>query len=304
MFAVNILILAAGLVLILIKWKELPAEIGMHFDSDGNFDVIASKFYGFYPQIVGGIIIAGIAAADHFIQRKNTGLKISEKGEKLFKSELLLNLDFLLLIPCIFLSHWSYCVAEQTSLNLELMKRILAPISIIVSIGILIQIVTCFIYRQKKEDTADSGLTHRLSRLIPWLLTAGGIASIAECWNRYPINTDLYYDPQYFNLAYFSNFDAYMDKHLLLIPHAVVIILLTISEIVSVKAGKKNNVLLVSMTDKLKLIFGAFFFWWNLVLEEEQSIGVVSAGLFILLCMAAIVTHAFKKKKAGTAPQN
>ncbi|MBR2283686.1 MAG: DUF1648 domain-containing protein [Ruminococcus sp.] len=294
-FWINVLLLAASLVLYLTKWNELPDEIGVHFGPDGNFDVIASKLYGFYPHLIGGIVIAGIAAADHIILKKNTGLKISEKGERLFKSELILTLDVFTFFWSAFFSIWSHSVCLQKPLDTDLVRNITSVVSVLILIGIIIQICTCIRYRTEKKSS-DNNLMHRLSRLIAWLLTFGGIGVIAECWSRYPTDERLYYDPEYYGLAYFANFDAYLDKRLLLIPHFVVIVLLAVLEIISVRAAGAGRNTLVSLTDKLKLICGGFFFWWNLVLETENSVGMISAGLFVLLCAVSFAVYKLKNK--------
>ncbi|SDA19611.1 Protein of unknown function [Ruminococcus sp. YE71] len=296
LFSVNVVTLAASLVFFLIKWNDLPAEIGMHFDGDGNFNEFASKIYGFYPQVFGWLMTAGIALADHVIKKKDSGLKISEKGEMLFRSELLLTLDILLFIPTVIFSDWTYSVAVQQPLNAALVRSTMNIDLTIILISIIIQIMTCLKHRIRNDDTPGSNLFHRVSRLTAWLLAAGTVAALAESWDRHPCDEKLYYDPDYNGLAYFANFGSYLDKRLLLIPHALMIILLTVTEIISVKAGKKHNDRLVSLTDKLKLIFGLFFFWWNTQLDMEISIGMISAGLFVLLCTVSFVTYAIKKK--------
>lgn len=57
-------LLAVSLVFFLLRWSSLPEEAGVHFDPYGAFDVYASRFYGFYPHIVGaiGIAVLGVAS--------------------------------------------------------------------------------------------------------------------------------------------------------------------------------------------------------------------------------------------------
>ena len=97
LFSLNILILLGSLVFYLIKWNSLPEEIGMHFSYDGQFDVVASKFYGFYPHIVSGIMLTIAAVANHFILKVKTGLKLTKQGEKIFRTEMCMALDFFFL---------------------------------------------------------------------------------------------------------------------------------------------------------------------------------------------------------------
>lgn len=302
LFAANVIMLAMSLVYFLMKWKELPAEIGIHFDrsdENGSFDVVASKAYGFYPHIIGGLIIAGIAAADHFIKNKKSGLRISEKGEELFRSELLLNLDIFLIVPCFYFAHWSYCVATQTPLNRDLLNIVLSSALLIVFIGIIVQIVTCQVYKlrdgQAKEK--DVGQKHRMSRIIAWLITVGGLCTLAESWVRHPADPVLYDDPEYYGLAYAANPDTFIDKRLLLIPHILTVIVLAVIEVISVKAEKKHNDLLALFLDDLKVLCGFSFFYCDTLLDCEQAISTRAVCVFAALIVMAFITYLYKKKR-------
>lgn len=297
MFAVSALILAASLVFYLFKWGTYPAEIGVHFDGGGNFDVTASKFYGFYPHIAGGIITAGLWFAVFLVGRKKTGMRITEKGEEHFKAELSLTLDCIALLVSLFFGNWSRCVALQIPLDLSFARLAALLIAVTAVIGVISQIMTCSIHRLKEKKTASSGVGHRLCRLIPWLLTAGSVAMLAETWGRYPSDDKLYGDPEYYGKVFFGNFDAYYDRAFLLIPQIMGIVLLTVLEMISVRAAKADKQPLVSLTDKLKLITGVFFMLWNFTLMTEQSIGPVSVGVFALLCAVSFVIYARKKKE-------
>ncbi len=296
LFSICVIPLVISLVFYLIRWHTLPDEIGIHFDPDGNFDVVSSKIYGFYPHVIGGLILAGMAVANHFIQVKSTGLKITEKGEKLFKAVLILTLDCFTFMWSSYFSFWSYSVATQSPLNTHLYGKIESVIMVLLLIGVGIQNYICIKYKTETKYV-DSNLMHRLCRLIPWLLTAGGIWMIVESWNRHPADEELYFNPEYHGLAYFENFNAFWDKRLLLIPQILIIALLVTFEIISTKATKANNDILVSLTDKFKLICGVFFFWWNLLLDTESSIGVVSVCLFGVLCIVSIVIYVTRKNK-------
>ena len=296
LLTVSILILGASLVFYLIKWGDYPEEIGVHFDSDGGFDVVTSKFFGFYPHVIGGIAIAGIALACRLIGKKKTGLRISEKGEERFRTELCLTLDCIALLVSLFFAYWSVCVALQQPLDTDKGRLALALIAAASVVGIIAETITYIRHREKAEKAAPSGLFHRLCRLIPWLLTAGAAAALAECWERFPSDEALYEDPAYRGLVYSANFDAYYDRKLLLIALIAVLILLTVLEIISVRAAKAEKQSLVSLTDKLKLLTGVFFFWWFLMLLMEFSIGAVSVGAFALLFTVSFVLYAKSRK--------
>ena len=296
LLTVSILILGASLVFYLIKWGDYPEEIGVHFDSDGGFDVVASKFFGFYPHVIGGIVIAGIAFACRLIGKRKTGLRISEKGEEHFRTELCLTLDCIALLVSLFFALWSVSVALQLPLDTDKARLIFGLIAAAAAVGIIAETVTYIRHREKGERSASSGLSHRLCRLIPWLLTAGAAAALAECWERYPSDEALYEDPAYRGLVYSANFDAYYDRKLLLIALIAVLILLTVLEVISVRAAKAEKQPLVALADKLKLLTGVFFFWWFLQLLCELGIGVVSVGAFALLFTASFVIYAKSRK--------
>lgn len=91
--------------------------------------------------------------------------------------------------------------------------------------------------------------------------------------------------------------EQYLDKRLLLIPHALIIILLILLELISAKAVTADRRRLVLLTDKLKLICGVFFFWWNLTLDSENRIGIVSVGMFVSICATLFATYAIQCSK-------
>ncbi len=297
LFAASILILTASLVFYLAKWNSLPSEIGIHFDSDGQFDVNASKFYGFYPHIVSGILTAGLGFAVSLIQRKKTGLSISSQGELHFKAEFCLTLDCLSVLLNLFFANWSRCVSFQIPLNPEFMGNLELVMFAVIIIGIISEVITCKKYKIQQENAENSGTMHRLCRLIPWLLTVFAVLLLAFIWERLPAQEEFYQNTDYYGLAYFANFGTFLDKHFLLIPHVLIVILLTVLEILSVKAVKCNQNALLSLTDKLKLISGIFFCWWNFLLMQEIRIGMFSTGLFLVLCAVSFVTY-FRKKNS------
>lgn len=296
-FIISILILTASLIFYLIKWNSLPDEIGMHFAADGQFDVVASKFYGFYPHLVGYIFIAGFAAAHYLINRIKTGFKISSKGEQMFRTEFHFTLDILLVLLSLYFALWSYSVALQIPLDVELVSDLVIIMLLVSMAGIASEVITYLKFKEQKEKNAGSPKQfHKLCRLIPWMLTAAEAVVLFLMWERIPSDKEAYY-----GLAYFSNFDAYLDKRLLLIPHFLIVALLVLFEIISAKAIKANKKILVDLTDKLKLISGVFFFWWDLLLVDENRIGIFSVCLFVFLCTVFFIIY-LKRKKSDAKP--
>lgn len=296
LFFFSIFLLAASLVFYLSKWSSYPEEIGIHFAPDGQYDVIASKFYGFYPHVAGGIAIAGLTFSGYLIHHKKTGLSVSEKGEQLFKTELCLTLDCLSVLLSIFFSFWSRTVSLQIPLDANFMGNLVSIMLIVSVFGIVSEIVTYQKYKIRKQTAEKSGVSHRLCRLIPWMLTAAGILILLVSWERLPHGEEFENNPDYYGLVYFANFNAFLVKSLLLIPYIVNSILLVILEIFSVKAVKAQKTALISLTDRLKLVIGIFFFWWNFLLVQELPVGIMSSVLFFCLCILFLILY-FKSKK-------
>lgn len=297
LFLMSILILTASLVFFLIKWNSLPDEIGIHFASDGQFDVEAEKFFGFYPHLAGGLLIAVFAVANHLINKMKIGLNISEEGEKMFKTEFRLTLDVLSVLVSLIFANWSLSVSLQVPLNVDIVRILATFMFCISAAGIVLGFITYQNHKEKKENAGGFGRSRSVCRLIAWMLTAAGLIVLAVGWERIPSDEEFYFDPEYFDMAYFSNFGEYLDKRLLLIPHLAIVVLLAVLEIISVKARKANKNALVSLTDRSKLISGMFFFWWNMLLVTESSIGIVSLCLFVLLHITSFIIYLINKKR-------
>ena len=79
---------------------------------------------------------------------------------------------------------------------------------IIVS-GIIAEIITYTLYKDKLVMRNDSILGHRITRLVARLLTFGGVWMLAGSWVRHPVDEGLYNNTEYFGLAYFANKDRF-----------------------------------------------------------------------------------------------
>ncbi len=143
----SIAFLLLSLVFYLIRWNSLPDEPGVHFGSDCQFDVYGSKFYGFYPHLVGAVFTAGFWFAGGFVGKKNTGLHVDETGERRIKNELCVTLDIIMLLQALFFSYWSLCVSLQQPLN-NIIAGISAPVLFGTGLaGFIIQTVTYIRHR-------------------------------------------------------------------------------------------------------------------------------------------------------------
>ncbi len=117
--------LLGSLVYLLCIWRTLPQTIGVHFASDGSFDVYDSKWYIAYPYVVGfgllGLLERGIAVS----RKVSSGMPLHEVGEKHLKTAIGILLRALKLYVSVFFTHWACCVMTQTPLN-QLFSRIIA----------------------------------------------------------------------------------------------------------------------------------------------------------------------------------
>ncbi len=99
------------------RWRDIPDIIGVHFSATGDFDVYASKWYLAYPFLVGFGMLIVLGWIDYVVKKIKSGLKISEEGERCFKSIIWLLTDTVKLCQAIFFAYWAKCVIYQDSLN-------------------------------------------------------------------------------------------------------------------------------------------------------------------------------------------
>ena len=99
-------------------WDSLPDRIGIHFDSDGGFDVIGSKNDAAYPYIVSIIALVSCEGLALLSKKIKMGMKISEKGDAKIRTALVLLLDISKLGFSFFFSGvWADCVISQRPLD-------------------------------------------------------------------------------------------------------------------------------------------------------------------------------------------
>lgn len=111
-------IFALSIIRTAIVWKSLPHIIGVHFASNGTFDVFDSKWYIAYPYAIAliALIICEIIA---FLSGKmRLGLRISEAGGRKIRSALKLQSSVTKLCLSFFFSGvWTDCIIRQQPLN-------------------------------------------------------------------------------------------------------------------------------------------------------------------------------------------
>ncbi len=297
LYAINVLIWLGSVGFFLSKWSILPRDIGIHFGGNGDFDVVAAKVFGFYPHVIGLIVLAGMTVAFLVVRKRKTGLKITEKGETIFKSELIITLELFLMYCMALVAVWTRSVSLQVPIDQGFVGNLSLIMLTVVGVGAAAEVITCCIHRDKSAEKKDSMLSHRLARLIAWLLTFGGFWMLAESWVRHPADEKFYFDPDYYGLAYFANLDRFLDKHWLIVPQVMVVVILIVLEVISLRAVKSQKKALVKLTDDLKLFSGIFFFISNLTLCAEQRIGMGFVIFFAIFYVIAFILYFVRKRK-------
>ncbi len=126
----------------LLAYGELPERIGVHFGSDGAFDVYSDKVFGFYPFIAGGGLLLIFSLLTLAAERiKRIGLNVDEKGRVLIRQTLIEVLDMLKLIWSLFLTIWADCVIGQYGMDLTLRNILLAAFMLLFPVSAAVIIV-------------------------------------------------------------------------------------------------------------------------------------------------------------------
>lgn len=107
-----------SLIRIAVVWNSLPDKMGIHFSSDGEFDIIGSKTGASYPYLVSIAALVFCEISALLSKKIKMGLKISEKGDLEIRTALKMLLDtFKLGFSFFFSGVWANCVIRQHPLN-------------------------------------------------------------------------------------------------------------------------------------------------------------------------------------------
>ena len=111
----------ANFIWFLTSYGSLPEQIGCHFGSNGEFDVFAERYYGFYPYVI-CLVICGICEIAGMVTGKlRLGLKITERADAVIREGFRFFLDVLKIgIACFYGCVWSECVIHQHALNVKI----------------------------------------------------------------------------------------------------------------------------------------------------------------------------------------
>ncbi|MBR6873807.1 MAG: hypothetical protein IKN17_09915 [Ruminococcus sp.] len=311
--ALCLLCLAGSMVFYLTRWGSLPEQPGIHFAPDGSFDVYASKVYGFYPHLIMLITIVINIVVTWLVgkEKLKLGLKVDDRGKNIILSSIVIVLDIVALLVCGCFAVWSYSVSVQEPLSMKLMSMLLYAAFGAAIAGGIFQCVVNARHRLRPEteedlspgerkkqrlrfiltgrsSRTDPALFHGLSRAVSWLAAGIMLFMTAFVLERLPSGDVA---DEYHGLAYFANLDGYYAKWLVFLPLIAAVPFMALFEVMGIRAKKKGTVPAMLLADRLKLIFAGFGCWWELVLIHEREIGVVSVGLFLVLCAGAAVLY-------------
>lgn len=135
-------IFTLSLIRIAVVWDSLPDKIGVHFDGNGEFDLIDSKIYAAYPYLVSLASLVFCEVLSLLSKKIKLGMKISEKGDIKIRTMLGMFLDILKLGFCFFFSGvWADCVIRQHPLNTNIPTAVMLIIFFIFFIFVISSMV-------------------------------------------------------------------------------------------------------------------------------------------------------------------
>lgn len=107
-----------SLIRIVVVWDTLPDKLGIHFASDGEFDLTAGKNGAAYPYLVSSAALVFCEISAVLSNKIKPGLKISEKGDIKIRTALKILLDIIKLGFSFFFSGIrADCVIRRHPLN-------------------------------------------------------------------------------------------------------------------------------------------------------------------------------------------
>ena len=212
--AAALLALWAELVHFFIIYKDLPETIGMHFGGEGEFDVHAEKYYGFYPYLMGTLIIGALLVADRFVLKLRLGAGYDQKGDRLVRASVLLFTNGIKAYTCLFFLEWSDAVIHQHGTKGRV-NTIGAYVFLVLLVSALIlSTYAKYKHKQKGGDKQKTD-THRLAFLYCLMISLCQIVTSTVLWERYPKDNETT-DP--FASIYFADLGTNAPKWLHLLP--------------------------------------------------------------------------------------
>lgn len=141
-----------SLIRIAVVWNSLPDMIGIHFASDGEFDIIDSKIQAAYPYLVSIAALVFFEISALLSKKIKPGMKISEKGDVKIRTALGMLLDiFKLGFSFFFSGVWADCVIRQHPLN----TNIPAAIMLIMFFSFVVFVIASIVIKIKNPPEQE-----------------------------------------------------------------------------------------------------------------------------------------------------
>ena len=111
-------IFVIGLIRTMVAYPGHPAEIGVHFAGNGEFDLIDAKWKSFYPLMISAIVLLITEVVQWLSGKVKAGFRLNEAGEQAVRSGFVLWVDLhKVLIVFFYGGVWVDCVVRQHGLN-------------------------------------------------------------------------------------------------------------------------------------------------------------------------------------------
>lgn len=319
-------LLGAFLVYFLLSYGGLPERIGVHFSAmDGQLDVYSQKIFGFYPFVMGFGLLAVFSVLSLLVNRiKKLGLKVTEKGDRVFRCAAALLLDVMKLTWSVFFSYWTYCVVHQVGMGdgtfLDVFRVFF--LLILLSIPILFSRIQTG-YRLETEESSvpdnDTEAPEKPKRFVIGHTVAN--AAAFGLLGLLLIRFLLAYGglPERIGVHFGSGgeFDVYSHKVFGFYPFAAGFGLLIIFSLLTLAANKikhigvrvtktgemKIRMVIIEVLDCMKMIWAGFFSIWAFCVINQIGLymTVVSVLLIAFLALfpitAAVLVITAKKYK-------
>lgn len=140
--SISWVIFIVSLIRVIIIWDSLPDKIGVHFASNGEFDVFDNKNYIAYPYFIAVMNLVFCEILAILSKKIKLGMKISEKGDSQIRTAFQMLLAMLKLAFSFFFSGvWADCVIRQRPLNTNIPVAIMLIIFFTFFVFIIVSVV-------------------------------------------------------------------------------------------------------------------------------------------------------------------
>ena len=103
-----------SLIWFLISYGGLEDEIGIHFDPK-DFDVFASKRFGFYPFVAGSVLTILLQLCRSLSDKLKESPKLNKTGNEKFRNLVKIYADIFTLMIAVFFTSWNWAVINQNA---------------------------------------------------------------------------------------------------------------------------------------------------------------------------------------------